>query len=209
MLNPRDRLTAAQALEHDYFWTDPLPADPKTSVFPSFHFMVEMLKRLQFYLDCLPMKPLMNLISAGTGIISLCPRVLHLEYIMSINRGHMEIPPLIEAVHQEVSISSSSNSILMAAAEWIDEDLDKHFLQGRQMGHIPHSVGFILLRIITFTMGYHRHLHSEHQTTTLTPTLTTTAVTIITDHLIIIIINQYQYQDQEGSRILQRLSSLV
>ncbi|PPQ88532.1 hypothetical protein CVT25_009912 [Psilocybe cyanescens] len=30
MLNPRDRLTAAQALEHDYFWTDPLPADPKT-----------------------------------------------------------------------------------------------------------------------------------------------------------------------------------
>lgn len=28
--NPRDRLTAAQALEHDYFWTDPLPADPRT-----------------------------------------------------------------------------------------------------------------------------------------------------------------------------------
>ncbi|KAH9477512.1 putative cyclin-dependent kinase 9 [Psilocybe cubensis] len=30
MLNPKGRLTAAQALEHDYFWTDPLPADPKT-----------------------------------------------------------------------------------------------------------------------------------------------------------------------------------
>ncbi|THH29699.1 hypothetical protein EUX98_g4482 [Antrodiella citrinella] len=29
--NPRERLTASQALDHDYFWTDPLPADPKTS----------------------------------------------------------------------------------------------------------------------------------------------------------------------------------
>lgn len=28
--NPRERLTASQALDHDYFWTDPLPADPKT-----------------------------------------------------------------------------------------------------------------------------------------------------------------------------------
>ncbi|THH15255.1 hypothetical protein EW146_g5193 [Bondarzewia mesenterica] len=28
--NPRNRITASQALEHDYFWTDPLPADPKT-----------------------------------------------------------------------------------------------------------------------------------------------------------------------------------
>ncbi|KAI0747044.1 kinase-like domain-containing protein [Daedaleopsis nitida] len=28
--NPRQRLTAAQALDHDYFWTDPLPADPKS-----------------------------------------------------------------------------------------------------------------------------------------------------------------------------------
>ncbi|CAK5272995.1 unnamed protein product [Mycena citricolor] len=27
--SPRDRLTAAQALDHDYFWTDPMPADPK------------------------------------------------------------------------------------------------------------------------------------------------------------------------------------
>ena len=30
--NPRERLTASQALDHDYFWTDPLPADPKTCV---------------------------------------------------------------------------------------------------------------------------------------------------------------------------------
>ena len=30
--NPRDRLTASQALDHDYFWTDPLPADPKSCV---------------------------------------------------------------------------------------------------------------------------------------------------------------------------------
>ncbi|KAJ7057759.1 kinase-like domain-containing protein [Mycena amicta] len=28
--NPRQRITAAAALDHDYFWTDPLPADPKT-----------------------------------------------------------------------------------------------------------------------------------------------------------------------------------
>lgn len=28
--NPRERITAAQALDHDYFWTDPMPADPKT-----------------------------------------------------------------------------------------------------------------------------------------------------------------------------------
>ncbi|KAJ7871358.1 kinase-like domain-containing protein, partial [Mycena leptocephala] len=28
--NPRERITAAQALEHDYFWTDPMPADPKS-----------------------------------------------------------------------------------------------------------------------------------------------------------------------------------
>ena len=28
--NPRDRITASHALDHDYFWTDPLPADPKT-----------------------------------------------------------------------------------------------------------------------------------------------------------------------------------
>ncbi|KIK92698.1 hypothetical protein PAXRUDRAFT_146724 [Paxillus rubicundulus Ve08.2h10] len=28
--NPRDRITASQALDHEYFWTEPLPADPKT-----------------------------------------------------------------------------------------------------------------------------------------------------------------------------------
>ncbi|KAI0264681.1 kinase-like domain-containing protein [Gloeopeniophorella convolvens] len=28
--NPRERISALQALEHEYFWTDPLPADPKT-----------------------------------------------------------------------------------------------------------------------------------------------------------------------------------
>lgn len=29
-LDPRTRITAARALDHDYFWSDPLPADPKT-----------------------------------------------------------------------------------------------------------------------------------------------------------------------------------
>ena len=28
--NPKERVTASQALDHDYFWSDPLPADPKT-----------------------------------------------------------------------------------------------------------------------------------------------------------------------------------
>ena len=32
--NPRERMTASQALDHDYFWTDPLPADPKRCAFP-------------------------------------------------------------------------------------------------------------------------------------------------------------------------------
>ena len=34
ILNPKERITASQALEHDYFWTDPMPADPKSLVFP-------------------------------------------------------------------------------------------------------------------------------------------------------------------------------
>ena len=29
-INPKERVTASQALDHDYFWTDPLPADPKS-----------------------------------------------------------------------------------------------------------------------------------------------------------------------------------
>lgn len=33
-LDPRTRITATQALDHDYFWSDPLPADPKTYVYP-------------------------------------------------------------------------------------------------------------------------------------------------------------------------------
>ncbi|KAI3602859.1 cmgc cdk cdk9 protein kinase [Moniliophthora roreri] len=28
--NPQERITAEEALNHDYFWTDPLPADPKS-----------------------------------------------------------------------------------------------------------------------------------------------------------------------------------
>ncbi|EJF63893.1 Pkinase-domain-containing protein [Dichomitus squalens LYAD-421 SS1] len=41
--NPRDRLTASQALDHDYFWTDPLPADPKS--LPSYEASHEFDKR--------------------------------------------------------------------------------------------------------------------------------------------------------------------
>ncbi|KAG1741503.1 kinase-like domain-containing protein [Suillus paluster] len=41
--NPRDRITASQALDHDYFWTDPLPADPKT--LPSYEASHEFDKR--------------------------------------------------------------------------------------------------------------------------------------------------------------------
>ncbi|KDQ60137.1 hypothetical protein JAAARDRAFT_152682 [Jaapia argillacea MUCL 33604] len=28
--NPKERISASEALDHDYFWTDPLPADPKS-----------------------------------------------------------------------------------------------------------------------------------------------------------------------------------
>ncbi|KAJ7442497.1 kinase-like domain-containing protein [Mycena galericulata] len=41
--NPRERITASQALDHDYFWTDPMPADPKT--LPSYEASHEFDKR--------------------------------------------------------------------------------------------------------------------------------------------------------------------
>ena len=28
VLNPKQRLTALEALDHDWFWTEPLPVDP-------------------------------------------------------------------------------------------------------------------------------------------------------------------------------------
>lgn len=31
-LDPRERITASDALDHEYFWSDPLPADPRRSV---------------------------------------------------------------------------------------------------------------------------------------------------------------------------------
>lgn len=33
ILDPSRRITAAAALDHDWFWTDPMPADPKTCAF--------------------------------------------------------------------------------------------------------------------------------------------------------------------------------
>lgn len=44
--NPRERITAAQALDHDYFWTDPLPADPKRWVSFESSFMTSFLIQL-------------------------------------------------------------------------------------------------------------------------------------------------------------------
>ncbi|KIK70229.1 hypothetical protein GYMLUDRAFT_34719 [Collybiopsis luxurians FD-317 M1] len=41
--NPLKRITASQALEHDYFWTDPMPADPKN--LPSYESSHEFDKR--------------------------------------------------------------------------------------------------------------------------------------------------------------------
>jgi serine/threonine-protein kinase BUR1 len=38
--NPRERITASQALDHEYFWTDPLPADPKTCVIHILYFFI-------------------------------------------------------------------------------------------------------------------------------------------------------------------------
>ncbi|TFY54730.1 hypothetical protein EVG20_g9588, partial [Dentipellis fragilis] len=41
--NPRQRITASEALDHDYFWTEPLPADPRT--LPSYEASHEFDKR--------------------------------------------------------------------------------------------------------------------------------------------------------------------
>ncbi|KAG6857099.1 hypothetical protein H0H87_009660 [Tephrocybe sp. NHM501043] len=43
--NPRERITATQALDHEYFWTEPLPADP--SSLPSYEASHEFDKRGQ------------------------------------------------------------------------------------------------------------------------------------------------------------------
>ncbi|KAG6917602.1 hypothetical protein DXG01_001831 [Tephrocybe rancida] len=43
--NPRERITAAEALDHEYFWTEPLPADPKS--LPSYEASHEFDKRGQ------------------------------------------------------------------------------------------------------------------------------------------------------------------
>ncbi|KAF8201411.1 kinase-like domain-containing protein [Pholiota molesta] len=43
VINPKQRITAAEALEHDYFWSDPLPADPKSM--PSYEASHEYDKR--------------------------------------------------------------------------------------------------------------------------------------------------------------------
>ncbi|KAF8156827.1 kinase-like domain-containing protein [Crassisporium funariophilum] len=43
ILNPKERITASQALDHDYFWTDPMPADPKS--LPSYEASHEFDKR--------------------------------------------------------------------------------------------------------------------------------------------------------------------
>jgi serine/threonine-protein kinase BUR1 len=32
ILDPSRRITAKAALDHDWFWSDPVPADPKTYV---------------------------------------------------------------------------------------------------------------------------------------------------------------------------------
>jgi serine/threonine-protein kinase BUR1 len=39
--NPRERITASQALDHDYFWSDPLPADPRSCVL--YHYVYLLL----------------------------------------------------------------------------------------------------------------------------------------------------------------------
>ncbi|KAF9527396.1 hypothetical protein CPB83DRAFT_856083 [Crepidotus variabilis] len=43
VLNPRDRITAREALGHEYFWTDPMPADPRSM--PSYEASHEFDKR--------------------------------------------------------------------------------------------------------------------------------------------------------------------
>lgn len=44
--NPRERITAAEALDHDYFWTDPLPADPKKWEFAHYSLLIILHRKL-------------------------------------------------------------------------------------------------------------------------------------------------------------------
>ncbi|KAF9266052.1 Pkinase-domain-containing protein [Marasmius fiardii PR-910] len=53
--NPNFRISAETALDHDYFWTDPLPADPKT--LPSYEASHEFDKRSQRAMNRPPPQP--------------------------------------------------------------------------------------------------------------------------------------------------------
>ena len=62
-LNPRERITASEALDDEYFWSDPLPADPKRQV--PLLVMTEMSK--PFFKACQLTKHPMNMINVGGG----------------------------------------------------------------------------------------------------------------------------------------------
>lgn len=90
--NPRERITASVALDHEYFWTDPLPADPKRYVLDP-----TVLRRLMYYflLASRHMNLLMNLIN-GVDVISHLP-VYHqmaLGHIILLDIHHTMDAPL-------------------------------------------------------------------------------------------------------------------
>ncbi|KAH8110277.1 kinase-like domain-containing protein [Phellopilus nigrolimitatus] len=60
-LNPRERITATEALDHEYFWSDPLPADPKS--LPTYESSHEFDQRGRRHQQPMPVelpKPTMN-----------------------------------------------------------------------------------------------------------------------------------------------------
>ena len=100
--NPKERITASQALDHDYFWTDPLPADPKTYVSTQRSLIASLTSRT----GCRRTKPLMN--TTGVDGISL-PHLLfphrhrHLPRNTPVHSSHIHIcrnlSNTVEAVH--------------------------------------------------------------------------------------------------------------
>lgn len=92
--NPRDRITAAQALDHEYFWTDPLPADPKTYVFS----LARFAPSTEINAACLLTNLLMNLISVGTVIN------IHFLDPPSLLTYHPPTPPHLMDIHPTITI---------------------------------------------------------------------------------------------------------
>lgn len=109
--NPKDRITAAQALDHEYFWTDPLPADPKTyaDVKLSINISLNCLNCLDFP----PTKRLMNTTREVSGhIISLSNKttILLLCNLQCISGGVKDKDPYTDHPLQTDTVATTTHN---------------------------------------------------------------------------------------------------